>query len=96
MSLFAQTSWMAYAAAFLLLTVGVLMQVLGHKAIAERSLAKKQSAFKPIAVAVAGSDGPALGREGALTRARKQVWFKSMQFLQFVGVVSVKRKITSL
>jgi len=87
-------SWMSYSAAFLLLTLGILMRVLGHKAIAERSLVKKlQSSFRPIAGEVESS--PVVSEEGLVTRLSKNVWLSCMQFLQLVGVVSVRRKITS-
>lgn len=87
-------SWMAYGAAFLLLSLGILMRVLGHKAIAERSLVKKmQSNFSPVAGNPESS--PQVTEEDFVSRVSKNVWLSSMRFLQLVGVVSVRRKITS-
>ena len=77
---------MAYAAAFLLLTVGILMRVLGHKAIAERSEVKKrQSGGRATDIS--------LSSDGILARTSWELWLLSMRFLQFVKIISVRRKV---
>lgn len=81
---------MAYGAAFLLLSVGILMRVLGHQAIQERSLVKKGSVFK---LGCGNDDGILKQSNGILALTNKQVWIWVMQFMQFVGIISVRRKI---
>jgi hypothetical protein len=89
---------MAYGAAFLLVTVGLLMRVLAHKAIEERSLLKKQSVFGPPLPLPLGRDDKCEelpSPDGAVRRVYTRVWLYSMEFLQLIHVISVKRKISS-
>jgi hypothetical protein len=84
---------MAYTAAFLLITVGLLLRFIAHKAIDERSMAKKRTVFSGHYTAESSTPSASASAEvGGFSRVYNSIWLHALRGVHAVGIVSVKKK----